>query len=231
MKAFKKIIALVLVFCMCASVLALTSCGGDNDNSTDNNNTTNNTTNNDNKKSYTITVVDGDNNPVSGVQLTVNHKDNGKEAFAPLTTDTNGKATIASESDYIKVMITKAEGYVKPAATIDNLYHGQCANGSTELKLTVTKVVSEKVAHSVTVIDNEGNPIANVSLQMCPDGKCIPTATNAEGKAVLEFTPADKVAVKILSAEGYILPIADGDGYHAYMTNGTTEITITLTKN
>ena len=69
---FKKILSLILACCMLLAVLSLTSCGDKgNDNNDNDGNTNVGGETNENVKAYTVTVLDGDNNPVEGVKLVV----------------------------------------------------------------------------------------------------------------------------------------------------------------
>ena len=93
----KKILSIILVCCMLLTVLSLTACkGGDDDtdgDKTDNNGTDNNNNNEQTgNKTYTVTIVDGDNNPVEGVRLVIT---DGK-TFPTVTTGYEGKATECS---------------------------------------------------------------------------------------------------------------------------------------
>jgi len=84
------------------------------------------------------------------------------------------------------------------------------------------------VQHKVTVVDEEGNPVAGVMVQVCTDETClIPVKTDETGVAT--FAPA---------AEGeYHANFLPGtpDGYEAdaevfYFAEGESELTITLKK-
>ena len=241
MKTFKKILSLLLVICMLASVFSLTSCKKDkndkNDNETSKND--NETGKNDNgstseeKITYTVTIVDTNNKPIEGVKLTMSDI----AVFPSFVTDKNGKASAEFTSDKIYVLLNKPipDGYICPDATIQvgkGKFHAQFAKDSTELTITLESEPSGMVDYTVKVIDQDGNPVVGMEVQLCPGGTCLRdnffTAENGEAHA--ETTPGKEVHVKLLGLNGYELPEADSNGYHGVIRVNETEITITVVK-
>ena len=232
---FKKLLSIILVCCMLMTVLSFTACGnknnGNDDNKTneggDNNDTNNNQTTD---KTYTVTILDGDKNPVEGVKLTIT---DGK-SFPTATTDANGKASVQLPEAKVSVMVTSGipEGYEKPEK-VSGVYHGVFKTGSTELTITLKKVETNTVTYTVKVIDQNGDAVEGMQVQLCPDGVCLADQfkTGANGEISKELTPGKTIDVKLYELDGYTLPAPLSNGYHAVINAGETEVTITVTKN
>lgn len=76
----------------------------------------------------------------------------------------------------------------------------------------------------VTVVDENGNPIAGAMVQMCSES-CFPAATDAEGNAKFNLEEAEYKVSFLFLPEGYTY--ADGtDAF--YFEEGSKEMTITL---
>ena len=233
MTALKKILSLVLVICMLAAVCSLTACGGKDNNddvSNDNNNDNGGNKNVTTDKTYTVTVLDGENTPVEGVKLVVT---DGK-SYPTATTDKEGKASVQLPADVtVSVMVTSVpNGYVKPEK-VSGVYHGVFAKNSTEFTLKVEKEVDNKVEYTVRVVDQNGDAVVGMSIQLCPNGVCLAEkfVTNENGEITVKLTPGSAVDVKLEGLEGYTLPAPVKDSYHAVIESGVTEATVTVTKN
>lgn len=89
---------------------------------------------------------------------------------------------------------------------------------------TTAPVDTGKVTYTVTVVDQDGNPIAGAMVQMCKDA-CVPGMTNENG--VAEYSLAeDAYKVSFLSIPaGYTY---SSDVTEFYFENGAHELTITL---
>ena len=229
----KKFLSIILVCCLLLTVLSLTACkGGDDDtdgDKTDNNGTDNNNNNEQTgNKTYTVTIVDGDNNPVEGVRLVIT---DGK-TFPTVTTGYEGKASTELPEGSISVMIAGVpDGYVKPEK-VSGSYHGVFASGKTELTIEIGKEVSNTVAYTVKVVDQNGDAVEGIQVQLCYDGIClIAVSTDENGEMSKELAPGKTVDVKLYELDGYTLPTADDHGYHAVIAEGDTEITVVVTKN
>ena len=168
---------------------------------------------------YTVTLQDIFGNPVEGITLKLTYDGNSTEV---LTSDAEGKVTkkIDTFEDVI-VEFVDLKGYGNLTKNQRNL------NGETEKTLTLpTKA-------TVTVVDEAGNPIAGVLVQICHSVCLTPAATNAEGKLVVSITSTDAVKASIVSVpEGYKIPEAIGEyqgiDIHAYFTEGVYEITVVI---
>lgn len=89
---------------------------------------------------------------------------------------------------------------------------------------TTAPVDDGKVLYTVTVVDENGAPIAGAVVQMCMD-TCIPGVTNESGVAEFSVEEADyKVSFLTLPA-GYTY---SGDAQEFHFEDGSTEITLTL---
>jgi hypothetical protein len=198
--------------------------GGNNGNQ--NNGGNNNTNTN---KTYTVTIVDGDNNPVKDAKVIFT---DGSTFTQPVATDANGKASTQLPEGTISVMIsTIPDGYEKPEK-VSGPYHGVFASNSTELTIEVEKKASEKVEYTITVIDTNGDAVVGMEVQICPGGVCLAQNyfTNEDGEITVEIAPGNEVHLKLHDLAGYTLPEADG-GYHAVIEADETEIVIEIIKN
>ncbi len=85
---------------------------------------------------------------------------------------------------------------------------------------------SQKVTYTVTVKDQDGNPVAGVRVQLCEDDLCkLPKSTNENGVAAFEEAEGVYRAKLASLPEGYT---GDLETYHPF--DGKTELTITVTK-
>ncbi len=225
-------VLLALTFCLTAAV-ALISCGDtpspspapepDDGGNTD-----------DNKTTYTVTVTDTDGAAVSGVSLLFS---NGTDLFKNATTDANGRATVEQDANkpFLGVSIISVPNtHVKPEAT-NGMYHSLFGN-TTFLSLQLEKNVTETVSYTVKIVDQNGDAVQGVEIQICHTVCVQCDLTNANGETVKELpatVTSGTLKVGILNApDGYTIPEATIDGsYHAIIEAGETSITITITKN
>ena len=78
------------------------------------------------------------------------------------------------------------------------------------------------VTYTVTVVDQDGAPVANTPVQLCVGDLCLtPRVTDANGVVVFDIEPAD-YSVKI--------PLPEYIGQVYYFNGSSTELTITITK-
>ena len=216
MKTFKKILTFVLALCMLLSVLSLTACKKEKNNKNENNDTSKTQTTD---KTYTVTVVDGDNLPVAGVTIAAMIP-----TYQTFTTDVNGKVTFTSETSQVKAKIMNVPtGYDKPDNTDLNF-----ASGSKELTVTISKTQSTTVECTVTVVDQNGDVVSGVTVQLC-DNACVAKITDASGQATFTLKPGVEYKVEFTQVPaGYTAPT----GYlEDKITGGTTSVTLEITKN
>ena len=164
----KKIISIILAAAMLLSMsLCLFSCG-DKENGGDGDQTET-----EKKVTYTVTVLDENGNPVSGVMVEFAPK--GGESF-PVKTKSEGKASTTTTKELSAKIIAVPDEYeydnIGTALTFD-------ANG----KVTVTLKKAEVARLTIRVIDNEGNPIEGVVVQMCSTVCKTPVVTDENGEA------------------------------------------------
>lgn len=90
-----------------------------------------------------------------------------------------------------------------------------------------TTAPSTDVTYTVYVKDADGNAMAGVLIQFCDDANVckLPVATDAEGKVVVTYAPANYHVSVTVVPEGYT---AETEGY--YFSSGETELTVTLEK-
>ncbi len=135
MKIMKSIIMLILVMCLIFSLCACNDDTNENANETTEESSPisepeNSTTVEDDKITYTVTVVDEGNNPISGamVQLCL-------DACVPSMTNESGVATFNLEAaDYKVSFVTMPEGY----SCEEEAFHFE--EGSYELTITLKAI-------------------------------------------------------------------------------------------
>ena len=84
------------------------------------------------------------------------------------------------------------------------------------------------VTYTVTVKDQNGNPVEGAAVQMCDDKGCkMPAATNAEGVVTFTYDPSNYHVTIVECPEGYT-----ADPEQAFYFEGeATELTVEITKN
>ena len=92
----------------------------------------------------------------------------------------------------------------------------------TTASVPATTVDDGKVTYTVKVVDTDGNPMANVAVQICKE-TCLPGMTNDEGVAVFNVVEDDyKVSFMTVPA-GF-----EAEAEEFYFEAGSYELTITL---
>lgn len=98
------------------------------------------------------------------------------------------------------------------------------STAATTQETTEATTDDSKVTYTVTVVDEQGNPVSGVMVQMCLDA-CIPAITNAEGVATWSLEEADYQVSFVNIPEGYA---QDANKYS--FESGSYELTLTLQK-
>ena len=91
-----------------------------------------------------------------------------------------------------------------------------------------TEAPSSKVTYTVTVKDQNGNPVEGAAVQMCDDKGCkMPAPTNAEGVVTFTYDPSNYHITIVECPEGYTC-----DPEQAFYFEGeATELTVEITKD
>ena len=91
-----------------------------------------------------------------------------------------------------------------------------------------TEAPSTKITYTVTVKDQNGNPVEGAAVQMCDDKGCkMPAATNAEGVVTFTYDPSNYHITIVECPTGYTC-----DPEQAFYFEGeATELTVEITKN
>ncbi len=226
MKNLKKLLTLLLAVCVLASMLALTACSDpDNGNNGDDTPPAENT--------HTITIVGSDGTALSDVSLMVMSSD--FTFTSNLTTDSDGKATFETDKEGINVLITKApSGYTIPSPN-SNGAHGTIESGSKEITITLEKKAGTTASYTydVTIVDQNGDAVSGVKLQLCNDENCYSATTDENGKASIGMDSNNDVKLQILTVpDGYTIPDSTVDGgYHKLLGDDETSVTFAITKN
>ena len=101
-------------------------------------------------------------------------------------------------------------------------------NSSQPTQNNSSVVEDTKPQFTVTVVDQNGDPVPNVMIQICKD-TCLPKATDANGVAKFDFESTDGHKLSMFSCpDGYETEYV-GDNY-IYLEDGETEYTFEITK-
>lgn len=195
------ILALMLVFALCA-------CGAESDTQeSEEMNTTEQepsetkvteeeTTVDDGKVEYTVTVVDEDGNPITDVKQ-VQVCDETNSCSIILLTDGTGTMRL-TEAVYHATLMTLPEGYE---------YVGEETEFSFDSSNSCTITLKEadgKVEYTVTVVDEAGNPIADVKqVQVCDDTNMCSIILLTDGTGSMRLAEAVYHATLMTMPEGY----------------------------
>lgn len=108
----------------------------------------------------------------------------------------------------------------KPADSQNN-------TSSSTVPTSSTKQEDPDPTFIVTVVDQDGNPVANVAVQLCDESMCYMYQMTGEDGVVHFFETIESGAkVKILAAEGYTY----SEDYTVF-PEGQNTLTLTITKN
>lgn len=174
----KKIISAILAVMMVLSLsLCLFACNNENNGNDGGENGGNQTPQ---KKTYTVTVVDENGNPVKGAYVSFTAE--GANPI-PFETDKDGKASRTSDSKITITLLTIPKGYESDKV-------GSVLTPDADGNVTVTlKKAAVADPYVILVVDEQGNPVAGVTVQMCSlAGSCrVPVVTGEDGKAEYAF--------------------------------------------
>ncbi len=207
----KKIISLILAVAMLTAMsLCLFSCGDPGDSGD---------TDAEVKVNYTVTVKDADGNPIKGAIVTFNPKGVNP---VPFPTDKDGKASYRTDKEMTATVTTVPAGY-----EYDKLGVAQEFDSEGNLSVVLTKAAPAGEPFIIKVVDQDGNAIEGVRVQMCDSaGTCLKSiATNAQGEAQYDYREGDFHAQLTELPDGYTV-----DDPEAYYDFTDSVATITLTK-
>ncbi len=204
----KKIISIVLILTMVIGLLC--GCGKEDPKPTTQNPTQ------PAEKTYSVNCVDQNGDPVANVILQwVDEKNNQQLAVS----DSDGKVSITGKVAMVSMNLTSAPaGYT----STESVYQFE---GKTELTIVLNKEASQDnmVTYKITVVDQNGNPVSGVVVQICDEENCkLPMTTDENGFASAEYAESNyHVTLNTLP-----------DGYESEQTefyfDGATEITIAI---
>ncbi len=163
----------------------------------------------DGKVNYTVTVVDSDGTAVKGVKVTFITS----KMEMPWTTDADGKATYKT-ADTVKVKVTS----VPAGYTYAKLNQEQSFGSDGTLTVTLEKLPPFRIR----VVDQDGNAIAGVQVQMCDEGgSCrIPRTTDADGYVSYPYEEGNFHAQLTELPDGYT--VDDTGKYYDFEDNLAT---------
>ena len=99
--------------------------------------------------------------------------------------------------------------------------------GTTEAPVptTTAKPDDGKVTYTVTVKDENGNPIVGAVVQLCKDINCNPSVTGADGVATYSLAEDTYKVSFVMMPSGYT---HSGEATDYYFSEGSRDLTITL---
>ncbi len=203
------IIAAIALVVIIPVILVVTLSGGNNNGGNEGGNTGDQ---GDGKINYTVTVVDLDGAAVKGAKVTFITS----SMDMPWTTDADGKASYKS-ADTVKVKVTSIPtGYTYAKLNAEQSF---AADG------TLTVTLERLPKWVIRVVDQDGNAIAGVRVQMCSDYCKMPVTTDADGYASYPGEEGDFHAQLTELPEGYTV-----DDVEKYYDFEDYLATIVLTK-
>ena len=179
----KKIISLILATAM---LLAMSVCLFSCDDETE-------TT----PKTYTVTVVDDNGNPVKDVVITFTSESGESDMKV---TKADGKLTYEPAEKFTASVTRVPNGY-KDDLVGQTISFDEQGNATIVINKNVTEAVKED--YVILVVDQDGNPIEGVFVQMCTDVCLSPKTTGADGKVTYNVVPDSYKAQLTDLPDGY----------------------------
>ena len=91
-----------------------------------------------------------------------------------------------------------------------------------------TEAPSTKVTYTVTVKDQNGDPVVGAAVQMCDDKGCkMPAATDANGVVTFTYDPSNYHITIVECPDGYTVDATQ----EFYFEGDSTELVVEITKN
>ena len=151
----------------------------------------------DNIVTYTVTVVDENNNPVKDVVITFTTESGESDMKV---TKADGKLTYEPAEKFTASVTRVPNGY-KDDLVGQTISFDEQGNATIALKKNVTEAVKED--YVILVVDQDGNPIEGVFVQMCTDVCLSPKTTGADGKVIYNVVPDSYKAQLTDLPDGY----------------------------
>lgn len=207
MNILKKISALLLIIALAAGVMC--GCGGDNQQAEN----TESTPAAD--AAYTVTVVDQNGNAVANVVMQLADEEGTTQLVV-----TGEDGTVSVDSAVAMECVTLSsipEGYTADATVVS--FEG------TDLTIVLQGEENEDttVTYTVTIVDQNGDPVPGVTLQLCDDEACkLPVTTDENGMATATYEASNYHVTLTELPGGYSSEVME------FSLDGMTEITITI---
>ena len=198
-----KIVALVLLFAM-----LLCGCNGGGGNPTTGDTEPKN-------ENYVVKFVDDDGNPVSGIITQFVKKDGSQNL---ILSEADGTITVSADLFENKFTILSLTGY-----TAEKMEYELNAENMVVVLLNKENKGDSNVTYTVTVVDQHGNPVSGVVVQICDEENCkLPMTTDENGKASAAYAPS------VYHVTLNSLPAGYSSETTEFYFNDKTELTITI---
>lgn len=198
-----KIIALLLV-----AVMLLCGCNSGNTNPTTDGTPT--------EQVYAVKFVDAEGNPVSGVITQFAKKDGSQSLILSEADGTISVSTELFEANF--TILNTTAGY-----KVDKMEHTLSAENMLIVVLNKEEAGNSNPTYTITVVDQNGNPVAGVVVQVCDDHNCqLPLTTDASGNASASYAPSNYHVTLNTLPDGYTSEETE------FSFNDKTELTIVI---
>ncbi len=157
---------------------------------------------------YTITVVDGEGNPMPGVTISVS----GDGVNTTFVSDETGLIAMHLPFSIYTVKVTVPEGYVCDTTQF------LLTDGNPHKEVVMTLYVPKEVPYTVYVVDDQGNPVQGAAVVL--------------GDSFVYTDAAGAASVILLESKDYVATVVPPDGYYIENSNypfgSNTVITVTV---
>lgn len=148
------------------------------------------------EKTYTVSFVDQEGNPVSNVVIMWALED-GSTQLAISAAD--GKLYYTASDVPGVILSSVPEGY-----TAEKADYSFTEGAELTVVLTCDNPETALVTYTVTVLDDSGNPVPGVVVQICDDENCkLPMSTNEDGVVTAQYEPSEYHVILNTLPEGY----------------------------
>lgn len=169
---------------------------------------------------YSVSIVDQNGAPVPSVVLQFDFKTLSSQLAI---TGADGTASATADEAAVSVTLNSLPTGYTSEKTVYEM-------SGKELTIVLTGTSGSEnngVTYTVTVVDQNGDPVEGVLVQLCDDESCkLPMATDANGVASGEYPESNYHVTLNTIPDGY-----SSDVTEFYFDSGKTEMTVTVTKN